>query len=962
MSQNAPLSMSRKRVFDSVFAPTSLKDIAPTPVATPVSTSTASAQQFGITPPGTTASIFQGQQYSRPSTTDNENDVKIGESSPEQITWDRAWHTATTFLSIPDRGFEVLTTPGESDGAQSATPLDPSSLPSREISDALVYLLAPSSRGRRLRAGLKEHDLVEWYGNEMRRHFLTNFRASFVQLLEGPAQDGLLSKIVGYLQSAQRLYYTPFLRFVVQHLDAADQEAAFSKLRRSFHAIVAYSLPSSQTSALLATDLTNGAAVILGIESAKEERALHSETGNQNDGDDMDLDRKYSTSYRVWKDEPSEAARIQMMTEGEDVQISAARERLLLLLGGVQDVGLGGERGQKAFARVMNNMMTEFITATYTGQWEAPSLVVQHLRLWTENVFARLVVEVLNIFKPYDVEGGVDGQLDVSLGDVGKWQEIAIARLGALRTSELFDVIVEWDSSSGAIEDLKQYANNPPARFSLASSFIGMLNQRLLHPGASTVEILQLYISIIRAFNLLDPKGVLLDRIARPIRKYLRDRDDTIKVIVSGLLADAPDTEGQNTVSNGDTLIELSAELSKAHERSLQLDSGELDWDDMNWMPDPIDAAPDYKKSKGADVIGSLISLFESKEAFVKELQNLLSERLLKKRADFDQEMSVLELLKVRFGDGALQACEVMLRDVLDSKRVDAVVRNDQGLTGKRPVTPDRSMAAAEQPPEEIPQLHAKILSRFFWPTLQDQNFKVPDEIASLQQRYAAGFESLKQSRKLTWLNALGQVTVELDLEDRVFTDEVTTWQATVIYAFQSPSDGETGSSTSPVTKTVAELSNQLEMPASLVRSACLFWVSKKILVEVQRDTFRVLEVLPNEEERDAAGGADSDMAGNSSTETSAAAAADAAAAAAARESANAAAMEKMNLYWQFIVGMLTNQGPLPLQRIVMMLKIAVPGGFPFSNEELREFLAGMVAQGKLEIVSGGSYKLIPQR
>ena len=91
---------------------------------------------------------------------------------------------------------------------------------------------------------------------------------------------------------------------------------------------------------------------------------------------------------------------------------------------------------------------------------------------------------------------------------------------------------------------------------------------------------------------------------------------------------------------------------------------------------------------------------------------------------------------------------------------------------------------------------------------------------------------------------------------------------------------------------------------------------------------------------------------------SNAAAAAEEAAAAAAKESAEAAAMEKMNLYWQFIVGMLTNQGAMPLQRIVMMLKIVVPGGFPFSNEELREFLAGMVSRGKLEIVSGGNYKL----
>lgn len=159
--------MSRKRVFDSVFAPTSLKSLAPTTGATPASAFTPDQ------PLGTTT---------QPSTAANESDVKIEESSPEQIIWDRAWHAATTFLSFPDRGFEVLTT-GDPDGAQSTTSrLDSSSLPSREISDSLAYLLAPSSRGRALRAGLKEHDLVEWYGNEMRRHFLTNFRAGFVQV------------------------------------------------------------------------------------------------------------------------------------------------------------------------------------------------------------------------------------------------------------------------------------------------------------------------------------------------------------------------------------------------------------------------------------------------------------------------------------------------------------------------------------------------------------------------------------------------------------------------------------------------------------------------------------------------------------------------------------------------------------------------------------------------------------
>lgn len=741
-------------------------------------------------------------------------------------------------------------------------------------------------------------------------------------------------------------------------LDITEQETSFSKLQRAFHAVVAYSLPSSETSALLAKEITAKAIIILGIEGGA---TMQSGTGGTvNDG--MDVDQLYSTSYREWRQEPSEAIRNTKMMDAEDAQVIVAREQLLSLLEGVQAVGLGGNKGQKVFATVMNAMMTEFIRTSYTGQWDTPSLATQHLRLWVENIFARLVVEVLNVFKSPQSERRNEAHLDVRLSDVEKWQEIGIARLGALRTSELFDVIVEWDSSSGAIEDLKHYAHNPNARYSLANSFIATLNQRLLHPGASTVEILQLYISIIRAFNVLDSKGVLLDRIARPIRRYLRDREDTVKVIVSGLLADTTDTNGQNTTSNTDTLAELSTELVRVHEQYFQSDSGELDWDDMNWIPDPIDAAPDYKKPKNSDVIGSLISLFESKETFVKELQNMLGERLLRKRADFHREISVLELLKVRFGDGALQACEVMLRDVFDSKRVDSVIRSDQGLGERQPpqesVTSDRSTASSETS-ERIPQLHAKILSRFFWPTLQGQSFRAPDEILALQQRYSLGFESLKPSRKLTWLNGLGQVTVELDLEDRTFTDEVTTWQASVIYAFQSSS---TQPPIQPATKTVAELCQQLEMSASLVRSACLFWVSKKILTEILQDTFRVLEVLPNKKEHDSFGTANNinmDTPGNPPTVARAAAAANAAAAVAAKESADAATMEKMNLYWQFIVGMLTNQGALPLQRIVMMLKIAVPGGFPYSNEDLREFLAGMVSQGRLEIASGGNYKIM---
>lgn len=773
--------------------------------------------------------------------------------------------------------------------------------------------------------------------------------ADCLQVLHSSDKEGLLRTIVDCLQLAFRIYLAPVRHYLLPLLPASDQGRIFTQLQRGFHTVVSHSLPWSQISPLLVQEYVQDALIILGVDTLYD--GLDSE---EDDQDEMEVDRVYSVFYRDWKQGTAEA-RARMMTEGEDDNVTMARDRLLAFLNGLQLVGLGGDKAQNVFASAMNLMMTEFIRAAYTGQWEAPTSATQHLRHWVENVFARLAVQVLNIIHTQP-SSQAPGTLDVSFGDVEKWQEIAISRLGALRTSELFDVIVEWPTSTGAVEDLKHFTTHPTARSYVTQSFIGILNQRLLHPGASTVEILQLYISIIRAFHLLDPKGVLLDRIARPIRRYLRDREDTVKVIVSGLLSESSTGETSGLHSSHDTLVELSTELSKAHQLSLQNNTSELDWDDMNWMPDPVDAAPDYRKSKSSDVIDSLISLFDSKETFVKELQTLLSDRLLQKRDDYDQEISVLELLKVRFGDSALQACQVMLRDISDSRRVDHSIRNDQGLS--KP--PSRPHPKRPTPRPNLPDLHAKILSRFFWPEIQDQEFTIPDEIASLQNRYAEGFESLKQSRKLTWCNGLGQVTVELELGDRSFSDEVTTWQATVIHAFNSPTstsdiDADTDTeSNEPISKSISDLSSTLKMSTPLVRSACLFWVSKRILTEPTRDTFRVLEYLPTEEVLEEA-----DTGASIADAGDAAAAAEAAAAAAAKETAEAAAMEKMNLYWQFIVGMLTNQGAMNLQKIVMMLKIVVPGGFPFSNEELREFLAGMVSKGTLEIVSGGSYKLV---
>lgn len=612
--------------------------------------------------------------------------------------------------------------------------------------------------------------------------------------------------------------------------------------------------------------------------------------------------------------------------------ITQARQMTMKVMKSLSHVGLAGGRAQRSFAEVMNEVLAKHVETQYAGKWESPSTVPEQLRWWVENHFARFVVEVLACLE--DPREQTANLTKVTHADVQRWQEMGISQLGALRVSELFNVVVDWDHGSrGAIEDLKSYINNPNARVHVTQEFSEIVSHRLLQPGASTTQILQIYISIIRSFTVLDPKGVLLDRVARPIRRYLHERDDTVHIVVGGLLADPTDDSPAPEV-----LTELALELDRTGglpaDENKAADDADLDWDDMNWQPDPIDAPSDYKRSKHADVIGALISLFDSAAAFITEFQKTLGERLLRPVHDFDKEIRVMELLKMRFGESALQACEVMLRDILDSRRVNLAIKNDHPTFTAPGST----------------QITSKILSHLFWPSLHTESFTTPTPVHDLQDRYANTFSSLKPSRKLTWHPSLGQATVTLDLADRVIREEVQTWQAAVIYAFSSPSN-------TPVTKTVQDLISQLSMSEYLVRNALTFWVSKLVLAHssshTSPETYHVLDTLPTD--------AHSQTSNPNSTAQAAAAAAasDAVASAGvAVKSEEEMLSEKMEVFWQYVMGMLTNQGSMKLERIVMMLKMVVPGGFPFGNEEMRAFLGGKVREGRLE-VGGGGYKVV---
>ena len=132
----------------------------------------------------------------------------------------------------------------------------------------------------------------------------------------------------------------------------------------------------------------------------------------------------------------------------------------------------------------------------------------------------------------------------------------------------------------------------PTARSHLVQSFTSQLSRRLLQPAVPTISIIDFYIHSIRLFNELDPKGVLLDRVSRPLRRYLKERNDTARIIITSLLANVGDIDDGKVSAAQDISREIALEMNQPNLPNLHEFDHDLDWGNMDWSPEPVDAEP----------------------------------------------------------------------------------------------------------------------------------------------------------------------------------------------------------------------------------------------------------------------------------------------------------------------------------------------------------------------------------
>ncbi|XP_057748812.1 anaphase-promoting complex subunit 2 [Arachis stenosperma] len=510
----------------------------------------------------------------------------------------------------------------------------------------------------------------------------------------------------------------------------------------------------------------------------------------------------------------------------------------------------------------------------------------------------------------------------------------AYETLQDLRISKLFEIIVDYPESSPAIEDLKLCLEYTGQHSKLVDSFISSLRYRLLTAGASTNDILHQYVSTIKALRTIDPAGVFLEAVGEPIRDYLRGRRDTIKCIVT-MLTDGTGGNSSASGNPGDSLLE---ELNRDEE--IQEDVGiddDFNTDDRQawinaarWQPDPVEADPlkGSRNQRKVDILGMIVGIIGSKDQLVHEYRTMLAEKLLNKSDyDIDSEIRTLELLKIHFGESSLQKCEIMLNDLLGSKRtntnIEATISQSSQTSGENAISMDT--------------ISATIISSNFWPPIQDEPVNLPESVDKLLTEYATRFHETKTPRKLQWKKSLGTVKLELQFDDRIMQFTVAPVHASIIMQFQDQKSW-----------TSKNLAAAIGIPVDALSRRIHFWISKGIIsesagVDTSDHVYTIMESMAETSKNGAGSSGIQELLGGDEEEERSV------------SSVENQLLKEMTVYEKFIMGMLTNFGSMALDRIHNTLKMFCIADPPYdkSLQQLQSFLSGLVSEEKLELRDG---------
>jgi cullin 1 len=177
------------------------------------------------------------------------------------------------------------------------------------------------------------------------------------------------------------------------------------------------------------------------------------------------------------------------------------------------------------------------------------------------------------------------------------------------------------------------------------------------------------------------------------------------------------------------------------------------------------------------DKVVKLLAYISDKDLFAEFYRKKLSRRLLFDRsASDDHERSILTRLKQQCGAQFTSKMEGMVKDL-------ALAREKQTSFDEWKTAQNHNLPV---------DLSVTVLTTGFWPTYKAVDLQLPEELVPGVEAFMKFYEQGNKHRKLTWIYALGQVTVKANFDARPVELLLTTFQACVLLLFNSGEDSLT--------------------------------------------------------------------------------------------------------------------------------------------------------------------------
>lgn len=392
--------------------------------------------------------------------------------------------------------------------------------------------------------------------------------------------------------------------------------------------------------------------------------------------------------------------------------------------------------------------------------------------------------------------------------------------------SDILSYVLDFKANISRIEEIADVVKKVRMSEELSQWLLDQIKSRLLTPGVTTMNILSTYFHIVETLTIIDEDMLSFKQVTTPVKKFLLQRVDLINCILTFWKQDPKLIVNSQIMSQPRLEHHPSLQIPISAEEMHHLSSDDEN-EEINVRHIKRSSNQSRVRYKVSDPTKILVDLYGSEEGFLEEYQNdLATKYLLDKDIDAKNMAMEIEIVKKRFGEYNLSRCDVLTKDVKDSKRISKCwskeIRHDVSH-GKRFFNLKNE------------NFSTLIASTGYWPVdNHDPLFQMPKTMTRTLENFENVYKVRNPNKKLKYHQNLGSVTIDLDFPSSSHEFKCQPIHALIMSFFSegTPLSKEFNIQFDPKNIKLSQIALCLRANPSYIKKKMYFWIHNGVIVE----------------------------------------------------------------------------------------------------------------------------------